>query len=76
VAVCRNCPTCTDETGHTMKGWLIELMKEFDRSNMIKEVLKNQERVNEYYFTKEKLEKLDFKMLCLVCGTSKHMVLK
>lgn len=22
-AVCRNCPTCTDETGHTMKGWLI-----------------------------------------------------
>jgi hypothetical protein len=21
-AVCRNCPTCTDETGHTMKGWL------------------------------------------------------
>ena len=21
--VCRNCPTCTDETGHTMKGWLI-----------------------------------------------------
>lgn len=51
-------------------------MKEFDRSNMIKEVLKNQERVNEYYFTKEKLEKLDFKMLCLVCGTSKHMVLK
>lgn len=59
-----------------MKGWLIELMKEFDRSNMIKEVLKNQERVNEYYFTKEKPEKLDFKMLCLVCETSKHMVLK
>lgn len=51
-------------------------MKEFDRSHMIKEVLKNQERVNEYYFTKEKLEKLDFKMLCLVCETSKHMVLK
>lgn len=23
LAVCRNCPTCTDETGHTMKGWLI-----------------------------------------------------
>nr|DAG34850.1 MAG TPA: hypothetical protein [Caudoviricetes sp.] len=22
-AVCRNCPTCTDETGRTMKGWLI-----------------------------------------------------
>nr|DAW89401.1 MAG TPA: hypothetical protein [Bacteriophage sp.] len=23
LAVCRNCPTCTDETGRTMKGWLI-----------------------------------------------------
>lgn len=22
-AVCRNCPTCTDETGRMMKGWLI-----------------------------------------------------
>lgn len=21
--VCRNCTTCTDETGHNMKGWLI-----------------------------------------------------
>lgn len=20
---CKNCPTCTDETGRTMKGWLI-----------------------------------------------------
>lgn len=51
-------------------------MTEFDRSDMIKEVLKNQDRVNEHYFTKEKLEKLDFKMLSLVCENSKHMVLK
>ena len=46
------------------------------KQNMINEILENQNRTNDHIFTKEKLEKLNFKMLSLVHETSKHMITK
>lgn len=43
---------------------------------MIKEILENQNRTNDYIFTKEKLESIDFEMLTIICEASKHMVKK
>ena len=47
-----------------------------DRTTMINEILKNQNRANDHIFTKEKLEKFNFEILSLVYETSKHMIIK
>lgn len=47
-----------------------------NRTDMIKEILENQNRVNDHIFTKEKLEKLNLEILSLVHETSKHMRIK
>lgn len=47
-----------------------------DRTTMINEILKNQNRANDHIFTKEKLEKFNFEILSLVYETSKHMITK
>lgn len=52
------------------------IIDEISRSEMVQEVLRNQDRVNEHYFTKEKLESLDFDTLALVSEASMHMVKK
>ena len=52
------------------------MTKERTKKEMVKEILEHQARVNEFIFTKEKLEKMNFEMLSIVCETSKHMVRK
>lgn len=47
-----------------------------DRKTMINEILANQNRANDFIFAKDKLEKLNFEMLSIICETSKHMVTK
>lgn len=47
-----------------------------NKTEMIKEILENQNRANDHIFTEEKLEKLNFETLSLVHETSKHMRIK
>lgn len=47
-----------------------------NKTDIIKEILKNQNRANDHIFTKEKLEKLNFETLAFVHETSKHMRIK
>lgn len=42
--------------------------------NMIEEVLKHQIRANDFIFSREKLEAMDFETLSIICEASKHMV--
>lgn len=44
-----------------------------NRTNMINEILENQNRANDHIFTKEKLEKLNYEILLIVYEASKHM---
>lgn len=43
---------------------------------MIKEILQHQYRANDFIFTKEKLERMNFELLSIVCEASEHMVRK
>ena len=56
----------------------IELIKitEMDKKEMIKEILKNQNKANDHIFTEKKLESINFEMLTIICEASKHMITK
>lgn len=47
-----------------------------NKTDIIKEILENQNRANDHIFTKEKLERLNFETLSLVHEASKHMRIK
>jgi len=47
-----------------------------NKREMIVEILKNQNRANDLIFTKEKLEKINFETLSIICETSKLMIAK
>ena len=46
------------------------------KREMIEEILKNQNRANDYIFTKEKLEDINFEMLTIICEVSKSIIAK
>lgn len=47
-----------------------------DKREMIKEILRNQNRTNDYIFTEKKLEGMNCGMLAIICEASKHMITK
>jgi len=47
-----------------------------NKKEMIEEILKNQNRANDPIFTKEKLERINFEELLIICEASKHMRIK
>lgn len=56
----------------------IELIKinEMDKKEMIKEILKNQNRANDHIFTEKKLKSINYEMLSIIYEASQHMVTK
>ena len=46
------------------------------KKEMIQEILKNQNRANDYIFTEKKLENIDIEMLSIICEASQHMITK
>lgn len=54
-----------------MEWGVIKMVK-----NMIEEVLKHQIRTNDFIFSRERLESMDFETLSIICEASKHMVKK
>lgn len=46
------------------------------RSEMVEEILNQQNRVNEHYFKREQLETFEDDFLKLLCDASKNMVIK
>lgn len=46
------------------------------KKEMIEEILKNQNRVNEHIFMRKKLESINFEMLAIICEASKCMITK
>lgn len=46
------------------------------KREMIEEILKNQNRANDYIFTEKKLESISFEMLDIIYEASQHMVTK
>ncbi len=52
------------------------MTKELTKNDMIEEILKHQTRTNDFIFTKEKLESINFEILSIIYEASKHMVKK
>lgn len=46
------------------------------KRKMIEEILKNQDKANDYIFTKKKLESINSEMLAIIYEASQHMVTK
>ena len=47
-----------------------------DKREMIKEILRNQNRTNDHIFTEKKLDGMNSQMLVIICEASKHMITK
>ena len=49
------------------------MTKELTKNDMIEEILKHQTRTNDFIFTKEKLESINFEILSIIYEASKHI---
>lgn len=57
-----------------LNNYLMEAI--MDKREMIKEILRNQNRTNDHIFTEKKLEGMNSQMLVIICEASKHMITK
>lgn len=47
-----------------------------NKKEMIKEILKNQNKANDHIFTEKKLESINFEVLSIIYEISTHMIAK